>query len=466
MENSLGEAHSGGRPAQTETLSQKIASFAAAFEPGHSPPELFDPARIAFIDTLGVMLAGSREAPGAIARDIALLESAAPVASIVGYPDATSVPLAAFCNGVSSHAMDYDFSYALGQSAAPVIPALLALSQQSNASVKQVIAAFIVGCEVASRLAKVAPGLSNTSGWHASGTIGAVAATAACCNLLRLAPDTVANAVGISASLAAGLGINYGTMTKPLHVGQAARNAVVATQLAEKHFTASLDALEGPTGFIRLFAPPMDWPQDAFDDLGKTWDLQQRGVTLKLYPCGGLLHSGIDAALNMRSRLSLGDIRGIHIGVTQHAAKRASRTDYPSTPERAKFSMPYVVSYALLYGPPMLQAFTEEALHDPEVRKLATLVSASADDAFRSIPNQGPARMVVTLADGRKVEHLQPGATGTKDRPLTPDQLRQKFMACATQAVSSSTADDIYGFLSDLGHQSDLTRLWPLLQNS
>lgn len=451
-------------PAGTEaTLSQKIAGFIARFAAADAPVKAVELATLAFTDTVGVMFAGSREPPGEIAAELVRAEGAKPQVAVVGRPFRTSVANAAFANGVAGHAMDYDFSYAIGQSASPVVPSLLALAQATKANSEEVIAAFIVGCEVASRLARTTPNLSNGYGWHASGTIGAVAAAAACAKLAKVPADRVPDIIGIAASMAAGLGVNYGTMSKPLHAGQAARSGVIAMQLGARGFTSSPDTLEGRTGFIELFAPPTDWPRDAFDDLGSSWHLIERGVTVKLYPCGGLLHTGIEAALQLRERVRLEDLSAVHVGVTMHAAKRARRTIYPETVERAKFSMQYAVAYTLVHGAPMLEAFTEEAIEDQRVRDAFKLVTASVDERFAATPNQGPARITATLKDGRTVELVRENASGTPKEPLTPAQLKAKFMSCAVHAVTPDRAEAIYARLHRLPATPSLDDLWPLL---
>lgn len=446
-----------------EYLSERISSFLANFQIGEAPREAIDLCQVAFIDTVGVMLAGSREHLFDIGEEMVRCEECKPVASIVGSRVRTSPQLAAFANGLSAHAMDYDFSFAIGQSAAPVIPSLLALAELTDASGLQLTEAFVAGCEVASRLARVVPRTSTRFGWHAAGTVGTISAAAACAKLLKLPPAAIIDAIGISASMAAGLGINYGTMTKPLHVAQAARNAITATALAARGFTSSIDALEGRTGFIELFDTANDWPSDAFDNLGRVWDLVERGVTVKLYPCGGLLHSGIEAALDVREGLDLSSIRHIHIGVTLLSGKRACRLDYPDSAERAKFSMPYVASYALVHGAPMLPAFTEQALDDDRVRHLAKLFSVSVDESFAATPNQGPARIQITLADGRVIEHVRQHASGTKQQPLSPSMLKAKFMSCTAEVLTAEASAALFARLDNFPSLKSLTDVWPLL---
>src|SRR5262249_60535503 len=137
----------------------------------HAPPPLaIERTRLAFPDTLGVMLAGSREKVSELACDMVKAEGAAPAASVVGQSFKTSPQLAALANGVAAHAMDYDFSYIMGQPMVPIIPALLPLAEATGASQAEVIAAYIVGFEVASRMARANPSQSRERCRHAVGT--------------------------------------------------------------------------------------------------------------------------------------------------------------------------------------------------------------------------------------------------------------------------------------------------------
>src|SRR5215470_16332325 len=234
-------------------LSRLLAEFVANFELKNAPPEVIGRARVAFIDTMGVMLAGSREEVAHLVLDMVKLEGAAPSASVVGQSIRTSPQLAALANGVAAHAMDYDFTFLSGQAISPVIPALLPLAETTGASPADCLAAFIVGAEVAARLVRASPRLSNDGGWHSTGTVGAIAAAAACAKLLKLPADKIADVLGISVSLASGVAVNYGTMTKPLHSGNAARNGILAAQLGSRGFSAHAAAFEGTAGFFKTF---------------------------------------------------------------------------------------------------------------------------------------------------------------------------------------------------------------------
>src|SRR5215831_7901045 len=235
--------------ADTAKPTQRVAEFVAGFELKQAPALAVERARTAFIDTVGVMLAGTRSEPAALVLEMVRAEGAAPAVSIVGQSLRTSPQLAALANGVAAHALDFDFSYLQGQLVAPVIPALLPLAESLGATPAETLAAFIVGFEVVSRLGRANPDHNAGGAWHGTGTIGTIGAAAACARLLKLPPTRIPDVIGISVSLASGVNANYGTMTKPLHAGQAARNAVMAAQLAARGFTANSAAIEGRGGF-------------------------------------------------------------------------------------------------------------------------------------------------------------------------------------------------------------------------
>src|SRR5882757_3879458 len=290
-------------PPAGKNLTAVLADFIARFELKNAPPEAIERARVAFIDTIGVMLAGSHEEVAHLAVEMVKLEGATPSASIVGQSLRTSPQLAALANGVAGHAMDYDLSYLSGQAVAPVIPAVLALAESTGAVPPDCIAAFIVGCEVASRLVRASPRISNDGGWHTTGVVGSVAAAAAAARLLKVPADKLPDVLGISVSLASGAAVNYGTMTKPLHAGNAARNAVLAASLGKTGFTSHETAFEGTAGYFATFSRGLQISLEPFNDIGRRFDLVEMGYSIKAYPCGGRGHTAIEAALALRERV-------------------------------------------------------------------------------------------------------------------------------------------------------------------
>jgi 2-methylcitrate dehydratase PrpD len=446
-------------------LSDTIADFVVGFDLRQMPPLGIERARLAFIDTMAVMLAGSREQGSGLVCEMVRQEAAAPKVSVIGQSLRTSPQLAALANGVAAHIMDYDLSSLLGQPTSPIIPALLPLAESNGASPADVMAAFIVGFEVCMRLCRAAPEQAAIAGWHAVSSIGTMGAAMACARLLKAPRETIPDILGIAASLSGGLSVNFGTMTKPLHSGMSARNAIAAALLGNSGFTANAAALENPAGYFRAFDRGMKVSFEPFAELGHRYDIVELGFKPKRYPCGGLGHTSIDATLELRNEVRAGDIAAIKTGITKYAASRIG-DKYPTSIESAKFSMPYVAAYTVLYGPPMLKAFTEEAIRDEKIKEMARKVSIAIDPEFADLLLDSPSRVTVTLNDGRTVQRMRYYASGTPQMPLTAAQVEEKFFDCAAHTVEAPAATKIFAFMNRFEQEPSLTPLWTLTKRA
>jgi 2-methylcitrate dehydratase PrpD len=290
-------------------------------------------------------------------------------------------------------------------------------------------------------------------------------AAMACARLLKAPRETIPDILGIAASLSGGLSVNFGTMTKPLHSGMSARNGVAAALLGRSGFTANAAALENPAGYFRAFDRGMKVSFEPFAELGRRYDIVERGFKPKRYPCGGLGHTSIDATLELRNEVRAGDIAAIKTGITRYAASRIG-DKYPTSIESAKFSMPYVAAYTVLYGPPMLKAFTEESIRDEKIKEMARKVSIAIDPEFADLLDDSPARVTVTLADGRTVQRMRYYASGTPQMPLTPAQVEEKFFDCAGHTVERPAATQIFAFMNRFEQEPSLAPLWTLTKRA
>src|SRR6185295_13872129 len=138
-------------------LSARIADFVTGFDLKSAPPVVIERTRLAFVDTVGVALAGSTEKVAGIVRDMVRAEGAAAAVSVIGSDLRTSPQLAALANGVATHALDFDLTFSQGQLTAPLIPALLPLTESTGATQSELLAAYITGFEVAGRLDRANP---------------------------------------------------------------------------------------------------------------------------------------------------------------------------------------------------------------------------------------------------------------------------------------------------------------------
>jgi 2-methylcitrate dehydratase PrpD len=423
-------------------------------------------AETGFIDTIGVMLAGAQEPAAQLVADMVAAQGDQPAASVVRHPLRTAPENAALINGTATQALDYDLSFMIGQSTAALIPGLLPLAETTAATPRDLIAAYIVGVEVCGTLARCFPTLSSDGGWHGAGVLGTIAATAAMAKLVHLPREAIVNAIGIAASMPSGISINFGTMTKPLHSGLAARNGLMAMRLGEKGFTANANALEGKSGFFTSYARGLDWTIAPFDDLGKRFTLHDPGYKIKPFACGGLLHCTIEATLGLRTETqpAVAEIAGITLGVGRHALGRAIDS-YPWSEDSARFSLRYLVAYTLIHGAPTLTAFTETGYDDDRVRALAALCTTELDDEFAGIIGSGysPGRVTLTMKDGTLFEKAVTIPTGTRDTPMGEDRIKEKFLSCAGPVIGPDAAAHLYRDLKELGTRQTLDDLWPKL---
>lgn len=452
--------------ADDHALSDHIAAFVAGFDLNDAPSELIGIAETAFVDTIGVMLAGSCEPACDIVCDMVSAEGASPTATVVGRSLRTSPQNAAFANGTATQALDFDLSFMSGQSAAAIIPALLPLAETLDATAEEVIAAYIVGSEVCARIVRCFPTMSSGAGWHGAGIVGAMAASVAAARLMRVPADAIPAIVGIAASSASGLGESYGTMTKPLQVGMAARNGLMAAQLGRAGFSASPTGIEGAKGFLASYARGFAWDTAPFDDLGEIFNLLDPAYKIKPFSCGGLLHTAIEAALDLRGDAlpHLDQIHSIVVGATKHAAGRVKK-HFPDNEDAARFSLKFVIPYTLIHGAPTLATFTEVALEDSAVRALSECVSAFVDESFEdvSVTGHSPSRVTINFDDGEVLEKVVYHASGSKEAPMSEAVIRAKFHDCASQVVSKSDASALYECLRNFRDQGSLRDLWPML---
>ena len=187
------------------------------------------------------------------------------------------------------------------------------------------------------------------------------------------------------------------------------------------------------------------------------------GYKIKPYPSGGLGHAAIDAALELRGGVDPAEIASIEVAVSTYAQQRITNR-YPHTVEAAKFSAPYLAAYTVLHGAPLLAAFTEPAIHDERVRELARKVTLTTYPEYADEQEDVPAKVTVSLIDGRRFECAKYYPSGSPQMPLTEQQLKHKFTTCAATAIDTGAAEQIYATLSALGEQKSLDGFWPLLR--
>jgi 2-methylcitrate dehydratase PrpD len=442
-----------------------LCKFTAGVHYDSIPPKALATARTAIIDCLGVAVAGSKEDSAQIIGKMVREEAAKEEATAYGMRFKSSVVQAAFVNGTSAHADDFDHSFVVGgQPSASIIPAVLTLGESLGAGGKQIIEAYVAGFEVMAALMFVVQSAGG-GGWHSNGTIGTFGAAAACSKLLGLSEAQIEMALGIAASMASGVTSNFGTMTKPLHVGQAARNGILAARLAKAGFTANAQTLEARTGFFDCYYPGGKLDHTPVETLGTTYSLEKNGIRIKPYPCGGLTHSAIYATIRLRDEQHVTSSQVEHIDVFVPADTAAPLVyRVPKTALEGKFSMPYLIARALIDGNVTLDTFTDEAVRNKEVLQLLDKVEMKVDPKLQFTPDGNrPAIITVKLNNGQTQTLDQKFAKGSVQLPMTQEELASKFRLCTRGVLSAANTERALAYIAKLETMSNIRPLSRLL---
>ena len=462
------EPQAGDAPTIVQRLAEKVSSFKKT----QLTKRAIQEARTCILDTIGVALAGIPEPCTQILLKTPGIATAPGRSLIFGTARRTSALDAALVNGTASHALDFDdFSGTLGgHHSVPLVTALLALAEERGATGEAFIAAYVIGVETEIRLARAVNFHHYDKGWHPTATLGTFGAAAACAHLVGLDASRTAMALSIAASLASGLKANFGTMTKPLHIGQCGRNGLMAMLLAENGFDAAADVFEHHQGFLNVFNGPGTFDiEKAFANWGDPWEIAASSIGLKQFPCCGSTHPAITMALQLRQeeRVTVEDIASIEI--LPHGRRlRHTNTPDPQTSLEAKFSVQYVVARALKDGAVRFGDFEGNAHFDPVIRRLLGVTKAQphpdmADDAAE----QWGAEVRVVLKDGRRLSRRIDNLVGRGgDNPMTSGELWDKFNDCVVRALPRDQIAPLFELLETLEKASDMTQVTRLLEVS
>jgi 2-methylcitrate dehydratase PrpD len=440
----------------TEPLADLVANHPSA----EIPDDVYGSANDGVIDTLGVALAGTREPVAGILADWVGDSGCRAEATVWGTPLATSASDAAFANGVSAHALDFDDSLPSGRGhmSACIVPTVLTLGEALGASGREALAAYAIGIEIAGALGRAFGPGHLKRGWHPTATIGTLAATAAAARLAGLDKGGVGRAWGIAASQMSGLRRNFGTMTKPFHVGNAARTAVVSVSLAKRGLTSDEVIFDGDGGVIQTYGGGDGEPvEQILATLADPWDIVDPGNCVKRWPCCYSGHRAIAALYDMIDKhgIAADDVEEITVSFLPGGDTALLSTD-PKTGLEGKFSIEYMAAAILLDGPLKMATFTDPMVQRPEVRRLMQKVRRIhvPDEKFYS-GMTGHNDIVVTTRHGR-FEMREERVPGSRVWPLSEKDRDDKFLDCATAALDEAAASDLLAELKAIPTLDDV----------
>jgi 2-methylcitrate dehydratase PrpD len=419
----------------------------------------------ALVDTFGVMLAGSREASFLAAWSAYRGAETHGPATVIGQGRATA-ETAALCNGIAGHSVELD-DFHRGSMTHPgtvVVPAALAVAEETGASGRALLESVVVGYEVTIRVGLAMRGALYSRGFHPTGVAGVMGAAAAAARLLGADRARAAEAIGLAATRAAGLLVYKidGDWSKRGQAGAAASGGIASARLACAGFRGPRAAIEGRYGLLQAYVGGGDG-EEAVRDLSSRWHMT--GMTVKPYPSCRFNHAPIDALLAALAGRDIDPASIERIDVKTHAQAIASvmvppeRKYAPVTSVDAQFSLPYCLAVVAVRGRIVPDDFALPALADPAVLRVAAGVRASAADEFtRRFPDHHGAEVVVT-SGARSFSATVTDAYGDPERPLSDAQLDRKFLDLAAASLGTGRSERLLELLRGITGESDLSRL-------
>ena len=453
-------------------MTEKLASFIVETEYEHVPREAVRIAKKAALDCLSVALAGCTEpAVEILARQTARMGTVSE-AGVFCQGFKAAVELAAWVNGTMCHTLDYDdtFPSSVGYNCHPtaaVLPAVLAIGQKCGILGKDILLAYIIGVEVESRIGLTCGLLQSELGWHPTAIIGSMGSAASVAKLMGLNKIETQIALGIAGSLAGGLQKNFGTMTKALHAGNAARNGVVACLLAQNGFTANSNILDGTSGFCSVFSGGARRRLlDKTWDLGNNWHTISPGISIKPYPSCRATHSSIDAILYLKKKYNIRADQVAEITCkTSKMVPKLAMYNQPTNGYEGKFSLEYCVAIALLDGEVSLKQFTDSKVLSTAAQQLLRKIKLVHPDNW-PIGVDLMQELMVKLKDGTEYSHSVEIPKGDPENPMSDKELLTKFRDCASLFLMPSESGRLIELIYELESLNDISELMDIMTNA
>ncbi len=416
------------------------------------------PPRFPLTAALGEFVAGTRQVPAAAmevaaqgmadaaglvvrARGESIVQAlvrlqarGGPCSVLLGHQRASVID-AAMINAAAAHAFALD-DVAWGcHPSSMLMPALLAVGEQEDASGADLLRAWVVGYEVLAELAAREPGSLHGTGWHPTGLLGPIGVAAAVSNLMGLDAAGAQAALANAASMTGGISGNFGTPIKAVHVGQASAAGVRAALLAREGLSGNADVLEKPGGFLETISPSRQ--VDLMRPLGcgaGHLRVLEAGLSLKRYPLCYSLHRIADAAIEvaMQAGCASEDVVSVQVEMGVRQLQMAPHRQ-PFTELQARYSAPFAVASGLVARAAGFAQLDPAFFGSQAVRRLIDCTHITATDGVNP---EDPVfdlsdRVRVVLADGRSVDS---GAVryplGHARRPLDAQARQAKFIDC------------------------------------
>jgi aconitate decarboxylase len=456
-----------GRQEQGVAVTLRVADWAAGLSLDEVPPSVIDHAKTCILDALGCGIFGAAQEWSRIAAAVASEASAGGKATLFAAPTRVAPADAAMVNGTAVHGYEIDDVHVASSlhPAAAILPAALALTEVRDGDGARLLLALTAGYEIGIRTGICAGVKHSTSGYHVTGTAGAVGAAVAGAKALGLEPERTLHAIAIGATQASGLyAARIDAMAKRFHAGRAAQSGVIAALLAEKGFTGSRQALEAPFGGFFSTLQGEHAPETMLEDLGQRWETARVGF--KVYSACASAHTTVDAVLELRQRgLRPDNLQSMVIHMSRKGWGNVGWPYVPAEVVSAQMNGSYAAAVALLDGDAFIDQYRAERLSDPAILALIRRIEIRHDPAL----DQGGGakrhaiRAEARLGDGHSLKTSVEQRLGSAERPIPIERIHRKFRTLTEGRLSPADCDAAIDAVQALDRPGALSKLLEIL---
>jgi 2-methylcitrate dehydratase PrpD len=432
-------------------VTRTLARFIVNHRYADVPEKVRHEAARSFLNWVGCAVGACRHET--VERALAALDefSGPREATVLGRGDKLDIMLAALMNGTTSHTFDFDDTHlkTVIHPSGPVASAILALAERKPVKGADFLHAFILGVETECRIGNAVYPSHYDVGWHITATAGVFGAAAAAGRLLGLSEQQMVWALGIAATQSSGLREMFGTMVKPMHPGNAARNGLLAALLASKNFTSAEQGIEGRRGFANVLATERNFAEIT-EKLGETWEIALN--TYKPFACGIVEHPAIDGCIQLRNehKLKAEDIESIALKVHPLVLELTGKKT-PQTGLEGKFSVYHSSAVAIIHGAAGEAQYSDAVVRDPRVIALRDKVVATVESGI----HEDQVRIAIRLKGGKVLEKYVEHAVGSLGRPMSDADLEAKFRGLADGILSKPESDKLIRLCWDIAKLKD-----------
>ena len=423
------------------SITKLFGSYGANCKLNHFNDEMKFFTKMSILDWCGVAYAAKKEPVSRIVSELVMEEKGVNQATVISSGHRVSSRGAALANGATGHALDYDDTHFLfvGHPTSSALPTALALGEELNSSIEDILLAYMAGVEVSTRIGHILGYSHYNAGFHQTATSGSFGSTVVASKLLGLSEDQTINALGLVSTRASGIKSQFGTMGKPFHAGMAASNGIEAAKLSKLGFISRDDGIECEQGFFRTHGWNKEIPPRAIEGLGAEFLFPE--IKYKFHACCHGLHSFLEALdeLKQVNNFNPETIEKIEIE-TNPSWLKVCNIEKPKTGLESKFS--YKLTAAMsIFGKDTssLDTYDDTICFNDQMNEIR--------DKVKVIPNENltNTQSVISIKDGSSEINNKHDLSDNIEKNI----LEKKIISKSASLLSKAKSEQIEKILNE-----------------